>query len=59
MEGILGIVYIFFIGLAYFTPYLIARKNKHKNKTAIGVINTFFGWTVIGWFVALIWSVAK
>lgn len=59
LEGLLSIVYLFFFIVAYFLPYVIARRNKHKNKTAIGILNTFFGWTVLGWFAALIWSVAK
>jgi hypothetical protein len=40
----------------YFLPVLQARSKGHLDIGSIAVINIFFGWTVIGWFVALIWS---
>jgi len=46
-------------GLLYFLPWLIAFGRGHKNTTAIFVVNLFFGWTFIGWVVALIWAVAN
>jgi Superinfection immunity protein len=47
---------VFFL---YFTPYLVARHRQKKNREAIGVLNSFLGWTVIGWIVALVWATAK
>lgn len=53
MEGIL----IFGMGLAvYFLPLAIAYNRDHRSYNAIGVVNFLFGWTVIGWLWALIWS---
>jgi Superinfection immunity protein len=40
--------------LLYFLPSIIA----HRKHAFMGVflLNLFLGWTVIGWFVALIWA---
>lgn len=40
----------------YFLPGLVASRRKHKNATAIGICNILFGWTFIGWGIALIWA---
>lgn len=44
---------------AYFLPSIIAGLRKHPNGAAIGIVNTFLGWTLIGWVVALAWSVTS
>lgn len=54
MIGFIGLALMFVL---YFLPTIIGR-NK-RNCTAILVTNFFFGWTVIGWFVALIWATCK
>jgi len=59
MQTILGLIVIAGLIALYFLPYIIASRNKHKNKEAIGLLNFFFGWTLIGWVGALIWAVAK
>lgn len=40
--------------LLYFLPTIFAR-DKH-DVMAIFIVNLLFGWTIIGWFVALIWA---
>jgi hypothetical protein len=40
----------------FFLPTIIAASRGH-NALAIFLLNFFFGWTVIGWCAALIWSV--
>lgn len=40
----------------FFLPTIIAIARGH-NALAIFLLNFFLGWTVIGWFWALIWSV--
>ena len=45
---------IFILLFFYFVPFLIGM-NK-RNAAAIFALNLFFGWTVIGWFGALIWA---
>lgn len=42
-----------------FLPSILAIQNKHKNRTAIIVLNILGGWTGIGWLVALIWAIKK
>ena len=40
--------------LLYFLPAIIGR---HKHDAAgIFLVNLLFGWTVIGWILALIWA---
>jgi hypothetical protein len=48
-------------GLAFslallFLPALVAKFRHHPNTAAIFLINLFFGWTFIGWVIALIWA---
>jgi hypothetical protein len=45
--------------LAYLAPFLIAFERRHRFFWTIGVINLATGWTVLGWFAALLWSVNK
>lgn len=47
---------IFAIGL-YFLPAIIAAARQTNNATGILLVNIFLGWTVIGWFVALVMSI--
>ena len=48
------------IGLAfYFIPSIVAYQRKHPNLKAILVLNVLLGWSVIGWVVALVWSLTK
>ena len=39
----------------YFIPY-IAAKRFSEAAGGIFLLNLFFGWTVVGWFGALIWA---
>ena len=41
---------------AYFLPLIIAKNRQHRQLLAIGVLNLFAGWTVIGWIGALFWA---
>lgn len=63
MDGLVWFI-MFLINLAaflmiYFIPTLVARQRKHPNIEAIGILNLFLGWTLLGWVVALIWAVTK
>lgn len=40
----------------YFAPTIVAAYAKHRNGTAIFVLNLFAGWTFVGWLVALVWA---
>jgi hypothetical protein len=38
---------------AYFLPTIVARSRRVPNLGSVAVINTFLGWTFVGWVVAL------
>ena len=40
--------------LLYFLPTIIGRDK--ADVMGIFLVNLLFGWTVIGWFIALIWA---
>lgn len=40
----------------YFLPTIIAALRGHLSVVAIFILNVVFGWTFIGWIIALIWS---
>ncbi|MDK2744303.1 MAG: superinfection immunity protein [Nitrospira sp.] len=43
----------------YSLPSFIALGRGHRNCIAIVVVNLALGWTVIGWGVALVWSLKR
>ena len=43
--------------IAYFLPFFIAAGRRHRFGVAIGLLNLFLGWTVLGWLAAMIWAV--
>jgi len=43
----------------YFLPTLVAYKREHHNTKAIGILNLFLGWIVLGWIGALVWSMTS
>ena len=40
----------------YFVPSFVAVNRNKRNKNAIFALNLLLGWTVVGWVVALVWS---
>lgn len=42
----------------YFVPSIVAGIRKKKNGVSIFIVNFFFGWTFIGWVIALAWAFA-
>jgi hypothetical protein len=42
----------------YLLPTIIATTRQHRNAGPIIVINLFLRWTILGWIVALAWSVS-
>jgi hypothetical protein len=46
-------VVVIFVVAMYFLPTILAAARKHPSTGAVAVINFFFGWTVIGWILAL------
>jgi hypothetical protein len=45
--------------LLYFTPFLVAAGRQHHQLLAIGMLNLFAGWTLLGWVGALVWACTR
>jgi len=56
MEFVPGLILIAISLFIYFIPTLIAGNRSHREIWGIFILNLFFGWTLIGWVAALIWS---
>ena len=57
MESIVILILAF---VAYFLPSIIAIDiREHQSRKAIFVVNLFLGWTLLGWIVALAWSLTN
>jgi fumarate reductase subunit D len=41
----------------YWLPTGVAIMRDRKNTAAIAMLNTFLGWTLLGWVIALVWAV--
>jgi hypothetical protein len=54
---LLGVLTILTVG--YTLPWFIAYFRGHKNTLAIAALNLVLGWTVIGWGIALVWSLLR
>ena len=46
----------FFAVFIHFLPTFVASSRHVANFWWIFLINFFFGWTVIGWVIALVWA---
>jgi T4 superinfection immunity protein len=42
--------------MVYAIPTIVTLARKVRNAPAILLINVLAGWTIIGWFVALVWA---
>lgn len=51
MEGLLLLVVLFCI---YFAPWLVALGRRKTGRAQVFIVNLFFGWTLIGWVIALV-----
>ena len=45
--------------IPYFIPSMIAFIKNKPNKIAILVLNTFLGWSMVGWVISLVWSLTS
>ena len=46
-------------GAIHFLPTIVAALRNSRHTLAIFFINLFFGWTVVGWVIALIWAITS
>lgn len=52
-----GVLWFFAIAMAlYFLPVLIARLRDAAHTGGLFLVNLFFGWTMIGWLLCLVWA---
>ena len=58
-EAVALVIGILSAALIYFIPALIAKRRQIENLEAIFLVNLVFGWTVLGWIGALIWSIIE
>ena len=42
----------------YFWPAILAKRLHLKDASSIFYVNLVFGWTVLGWILALTWVIA-
>lgn len=58
--GVMGLFASFALFAAgvvlYFLPTILAIHKKNPSALWIFLVNVFFGWSVIGWILALIWA---
>jgi len=45
-----------FVAFTYFLPTTIAVMRNFEKKGAVFLVNLLVGWTLIGWIIALVWS---
>ena len=56
MEVLFALLFILIAIGIYFLPSIVAVNRNHRNRVPIILVNVFFGWSFIGWVIALIWS---
>ena len=54
--GEIGGLWLIIVAFLYFLPALIAEWRGHDSKLAIFIVDLLFGWTFVGWWIALIFS---
>jgi hypothetical protein len=45
------------IAFIYFLPTAAAISARNRSFRSIFILNLFFGWTLVGWFAAMVWAV--
>ena len=58
-ETVARVIGIVSAALIYFVPAIIAKRRHIENLEAIFLVNLVFGWTILGWIGALIWSIIE
>lgn len=51
-------IFLAILFVPYWLPTIIAFFRHHPSKFAILAVNFFFGWTFIGWVIALAWALS-
>jgi len=56
METLTFVLLVVGIAALYFLPIIIASVRHTEHTVTIEWIDFLFGWTVLGWFAAVIWA---
>ena len=56
MTLIANICAILLVLAMYFSPTALAFSERRRSAVAIAALNAFLGWTIVFWFVALVWA---
>lgn len=56
VAGGLGLVLMGVLLIPYLLPAIVADLRGHQSAIAIGIFNVAFGWTAVGWILALVWA---
>ena len=56
MDLLSAIILLAVLVAIYFAPAWVAERRRHKDVNAIFLVNLLFGWTLLGWGVAMIWA---
>ena len=56
--SIMGIPIIITSIAIYFLPTIIAAVRHSRSMLGIVLVNIFAGWSLIGWIIALVWSLS-
>lgn len=52
-------LFFLFAPMLYLLPSYEAWRRKHDNLMGVVLVNVLIGWTLLGWVIALVWSVMK
>jgi Superinfection immunity protein len=59
-HGMIGGTFIILVLMfLYLVPTFIAAARHRQNRIMIFNVNLLLGWTLIGWIVALVWSLSR
>ena len=47
------------LALLYFLPTIIAAQREKSNTVGIFTMNLLWGWTFVGWVIALVWALSR
>jgi len=47
------------LALLYFLPTIIAAQRENSNTVGIFAMNLLWGWTFVGWVIALVWALSR
>lgn len=52
-------IFLLIVLLVYFLPTIVASNKKKSNTGAIFFVNLVFGWTLLGWGIAMVWALTN